>query len=118
MKRYKGIPIKAAQAIAKAFDKDQVIIVTWDKAYGKVHVTTYGKTIDECVQAAEGGNRIKRALGWAGRLRRLGRRRRPAGGFMKPRCTAITKAGARCPLPAVPSVPAQLCGMHFGDRKG
>jgi len=60
----KRIPIAAAKRIADEYDKDQVIVVTWDKATGTTWVTTYGKTVQECVQAAEGGNRVKRALGW------------------------------------------------------
>jgi hypothetical protein len=62
--KYKAIPISAARDIAKAYGKDQVIVVAWDQAHGKQHVTTYGKTAAECEQAAEGGNRVKRALGW------------------------------------------------------
>lgn len=61
---YKDIPIEVAMKIAEEFDKNQVIIVTWDKAHGKTHVTTYGKTLEECHQAAMGGNLVKRALGW------------------------------------------------------
>ena len=64
MLRYKPIPIKTAKDIANTFDKDQVIIVTWDKTHGRTHVTTYGKTLEECAQAAEGGNQVKRALEW------------------------------------------------------
>lgn len=62
--KYKPIPIKAAKAISEAYDKNQVIIVTWDKQHGMTHVTTYGKTLEECDQAALGGNLVKRALGW------------------------------------------------------
>jgi hypothetical protein len=65
---YKDIPIEVAKRIAEEFDKDQVIIVTWDKTYGKTHVTTYGKTLEECHQAANGGNMVKRALGWPDKL--------------------------------------------------
>jgi hypothetical protein len=61
---YKGIPIEVAKKIAEEFDKDQVIIVTWDRAHGRTHVVTYGKTLEECNQAASGGNLVKRALGW------------------------------------------------------
>jgi hypothetical protein len=64
VKPYKDIPIERAREIAETFDKDQVIIVTWDKAHGRTHVTTFGKTVDECEQAAQGGNRVKQALGW------------------------------------------------------
>jgi hypothetical protein len=66
--KYKDIPILAAQEIAEKFDKDQVIIVTWDKTYGRTHVTTYGKTLEECKMAADGGNFVKKALGWPDEL--------------------------------------------------
>ena len=61
---YKDVPISAAKRIAKQYEKDQVIIVTWDKEHGLMHVTTYGKTIEDCRQAAQGGNFVKRALGF------------------------------------------------------
>lgn len=64
MSKSKRIPIAAAKRIADEYSKDQVIVVTWDKATGTTWVTTYGKTVEECAQAAEGGNRVKRALGW------------------------------------------------------
>jgi hypothetical protein len=64
MGKYKNIPIAAAKRVAKEYDKDQVIILTWDKAFNKTHVTTFGKTMEDCDQAAEGGNRLKKALGW------------------------------------------------------
>lgn len=60
----KRIPIRVAKTIADEFGQDQVIVVTWDKSTGHTHVVTYGKTVEECEQAAEGGNRVKRALGW------------------------------------------------------
>ena len=63
MNKYKPIPIKVAEEIAIKFDKDQVIIVTWDKKHGRTHVTTYGKTLEECKLAADGGNFVKKALG-------------------------------------------------------
>jgi hypothetical protein len=65
---YKRIPITAAKRIAKDYDKDQVIIVTWDKKHGRTHVTTYGKSTEECRQAADGGNLVKKALGWPDEL--------------------------------------------------
>jgi len=68
MDKYLDIPIETAKQIANDFEKDQVIIVCWDKKYGKTHVTTYGKTIDECKQAALGGNLIKKTLGWPDEL--------------------------------------------------
>lgn len=61
---YKPVPVSAASRIAKAYAKDQVIVVTWDGAHGKEHVTTYGRNVWQCQQAALGGDKIKRALGW------------------------------------------------------
>ena len=58
----KRIPTLAASDIAKAHDCRQVIIVAWDGQ--QIHVVTYGATEDECFQPAEGGNLVKRALGW------------------------------------------------------
>ncbi len=58
------IPIRVAKTIADEFKQDQVIVVTWDKTAGRTHVVTYGKTVEECAQAADGGNLVKRALGW------------------------------------------------------
>lgn len=64
----KRIPIRVAQDIATKFGQNQVIVVTWEKATNTTHVVTFGKTAEECVQAAEGGNRVKRALGWPAEL--------------------------------------------------
>ncbi len=64
MNKYKSIPISAAKEIAKKYDKQQVIIVTWDAVHGKEHVTTYGDSKETCRQAALGGTKIKSALGW------------------------------------------------------
>jgi RecA-family ATPase len=64
MAKYKAVPIAAAKRIAREFDKDQVVIVCRDKKHGKTHVTTYGKSIEDCIQAAKGGNFVKHALGW------------------------------------------------------
>jgi hypothetical protein len=58
----KRIPIKAAKTIAKEYDCRQVILVAWDGE--RTHVVTYGQTLDECEQAALGGNMVKRALGF------------------------------------------------------
>jgi len=59
----KRIPISAASAIGDQYpDLSQVILVAWD---GKLtHVVTWGRTTENCAQAAEGGNLVKRALGW------------------------------------------------------
>lgn len=58
----KRIPIAAAKKIAKDHDLRQVVLVAWDGSL--THVVTYGKTVLECDQAAMGGDRIKKILGW------------------------------------------------------
>ena len=68
MSKYKKIPITAAKEIASKYAKDQVIILTWDKAHSKTHITTFGKSLEDCQQAAAGGNNLKRALGWPDEL--------------------------------------------------
>lgn len=60
----KRVPIAAAKAFADKYDKDQVIVLCFSKVDGKTWVTTYGKTVEDCKQAAEGGNRLKAAMGW------------------------------------------------------
>ncbi|SIO37222.1 hypothetical protein SAMN05444166_4175 [Singulisphaera sp. GP187] len=56
------IPILAASDIAKAHGCSQVIVLAWDGK--KTHVVTYGESVEDCDQAAQGGNRVKVALGW------------------------------------------------------
>ncbi len=58
----KRLPIADVKALAKKHDFRQVIVLAWD---GEItHIATYGKTVDDCSQAADGGNRIKEKLGW------------------------------------------------------
>lgn len=58
----KRIPIAVAREVGRANGLSQVILCAWD---GKLtHVVTWGKTTEDCSQAAIGGNRIKNALGW------------------------------------------------------
>ncbi len=60
----KRIPIAAAKRIASDHGMDQVILLAWSRETGDTHVVTYGRTLQDCVQAADGGNRLKRELGW------------------------------------------------------
>lgn len=60
----KRIPVSAAKAIAKKYSQNQVILVTFDKTENRTHVVTYGTSLEECKQAAQGGNFVKKALGW------------------------------------------------------
>lgn len=58
----KRIPIKAAREIGKQNGCSQVILVCWDGE--RTHVVTWGRSVEDCDQAAQGGNFVKRALGW------------------------------------------------------
>lgn len=58
------VAISAARKIAEDYGQDQVVVVTFDKRRGVTHVVTYGRTVEECEQAAFGGNKVKAALGW------------------------------------------------------
>lgn len=60
----KRIPINWAKKIAEELDYTQVIIHGYDGETNVQSVTTYGKTISDCENAAEGGNAIKKLLGW------------------------------------------------------
>lgn len=64
----KKIPISAAKEISKKYGQTHVIIVTWDREDNRSHVVTYGKSVDDCKQAAQGGNLVKKALGWPDKL--------------------------------------------------
>jgi hypothetical protein len=58
----KRIPISAAKKFCEEQNLRHVIICAGD---GKLsHVVTYGRTIEDCAQAGEGGNRVKLLLGW------------------------------------------------------
>jgi hypothetical protein len=59
----KRIPIAEAKRVAEAHGCRQVIMLAFDDE-GRTHVVTYGRTLADCEQAAEGGNRMKRVMGW------------------------------------------------------
>lgn len=68
MKNNKKIPIADAKNVGEKHGYSQVIIVAWDKETGIESVTTWGKTLSDCDQAAVGGNFVKKALGWPNEL--------------------------------------------------
>lgn len=59
----KKIPIATAKEIA-SLGYDEIIIVGANYETGIQHVTTYGKTVAACENAAIGGNEIKKLLKW------------------------------------------------------
>lgn len=56
------IPIDDAKQFGKDHNLKQVIIFGWDGE--QTHVVTWGKSIKDCAQAAEGANKIKTNWGW------------------------------------------------------
>lgn len=58
----KRIPITAAKKVAENYNCSQIILLAWDGT--QTHVVTYGTTIKDCQQAADGGNKIKKFFGW------------------------------------------------------
>lgn len=67
-KAYIAVPVNSAMIISEAYNKDQVIIISWDKRYRTSHITTFGKTFTDSQQAAVGGNMFKAALKWPDKL--------------------------------------------------
>lgn len=63
-KEFLDIPISVAASLGSDFEKDQVIILTWNREHGLTTVTTWGNTVHDADQAATGGNLLKLALGW------------------------------------------------------
>jgi hypothetical protein len=64
----KLIPVDAARRIAEEYAQDQVVVCTFENTTGRVHVVTYGKLLDDAENAAQGGDFVKKALGWPERL--------------------------------------------------
>lgn len=60
----KKIPISWAKKIAEELGYTQVVIHAYDGETNAQCVTTFGKTLADCENAAEGGNAIKRLLKW------------------------------------------------------
>lgn len=58
----KKIPISSLKRLAKDQELTHCILLAHD---GKLdHVVTYGKSVEDCSQAAEFGNKLKDVLGW------------------------------------------------------
>lgn len=56
------IPVADLQVIGERYKLSQVILVAWDGA--REHVVTWGRTLDDADNAADGGNLVKAALHW------------------------------------------------------
>ena len=62
-KKYMPIPVKAAKDIAEKYEKCIVIINAWDNVHGLLHITTYGVSEQDKLNAASGGDISAEALG-------------------------------------------------------
>jgi len=60
----KKIPISAAKRISEDYQYPEVVIFAYDPETSIQHITTYGKTLAQCKDAAKAGNFLKKALGW------------------------------------------------------
>lgn len=56
------IPVKVASDVGQKNQCQQVILLAWDGAL--THIVTWGKTVEDCAQAAAGGNFLKQKFGW------------------------------------------------------
>ena len=55
----KDIPFEAAKQFCEDFQKDQCIILSWDKESGNTWVTTFGVGDENSIQATNAGKLIK-----------------------------------------------------------
>lgn len=60
----KAIPFTEAKDIGLRNGYTQVIITAFDRNTGITSVCTWGESQEDCEQAAQGGNFVKKALGW------------------------------------------------------
>jgi hypothetical protein len=56
------IPTFVAEKIAKKYGSRQIILLAWDGE--NTNIVTWGDTIEDCDQAASGGNMLKKKWGW------------------------------------------------------
>ncbi len=55
----KNIPFEAAKKICEDYEKDQCIILSWDKTSGETWVTTFGVGDENSIQATNAGKALK-----------------------------------------------------------
>jgi hypothetical protein len=55
----KDIPFEAAKQFCENYQKDQCIILSWDKQSGKTWVTTFGVGDENSIQATNAGKTLK-----------------------------------------------------------
>src|SRR5512146_3127903 len=60
---YIPVPVEAAKAIAEQYQKDAVVVLSWDQAHQLTHTTTYGKSAFDKENAAAVGEICTKAIG-------------------------------------------------------
>jgi hypothetical protein len=68
MSKGKRIPIASVKKLSKELGYTQMIIVAFDGETGICSVATWGRSLTDSAQAAQGGNFVKRALNWPAEL--------------------------------------------------
>lgn len=58
------IPITALKELASKYNLSHIILFAHHPGENKDHIVTYGKTLEDCSQAADFGNALKDLLGW------------------------------------------------------
>lgn len=58
------IPIQTLKDLAKIYDLSHLILFAHHPESKDDHIVTYGKSVEDCSQAADFGNLIKDLLGW------------------------------------------------------
>lgn len=62
-KPYVPVPVEAARDVAHGFEKNIVVIVSWDREHNRLHTTTYGVGAGDKVGAAKLGEILTKAAG-------------------------------------------------------
>ena len=71
LSEYKPVTVQAASEIARVFNKDVVVVMAIDRTHDKTHFTSYGRSADDKIQAAEFCELISGGLGCPGPLERF-----------------------------------------------
>jgi hypothetical protein len=60
---YKPIPVDVAAYIASGYDKDIVVITAWSRQHEMTHTTTWGRSAEDKLRAADLGEVLAQAAG-------------------------------------------------------
>ncbi len=63
MSGYLPVPVSFAAEIAERLDKDQVVILSYNRGHNLVHTTTYGRSAFDKCSAADLGDVVSQAAG-------------------------------------------------------